>query len=116
MCSSFLTSVSSGRGSRAGTGFATWKTTCCLEGGPRSFHRVRSRPVAAGEDGQALLERDAALDRIDRCLRDAVAGNGSQRFEITAEAAANSRAKIVAAIDRLERGGSTRGYLGGDSF
>ena len=33
--------------------------------------------MAAAEDGQALLERDAALDRIDRCLRDAVAGNGS---------------------------------------
>jgi predicted ATPase len=33
--------------------------------------------VAAGEDGQALLEREAALDRIDRCLRDAVGGNGS---------------------------------------
>ena len=33
--------------------------------------------MAAGEDDQALLERQAALDRIDRCLRDAVAGNGS---------------------------------------
>ena len=33
--------------------------------------------MTAGEDGQALLERGAALDRIDRCLRDAVGGNGS---------------------------------------
>ena len=39
-----------------------------------------------------------------------------RRFEISAEAAANSRAKIVAAIDRLEREISPNGYLVGDSF
>jgi glutathione S-transferase len=39
-----------------------------------------------------------------------------ERFEISAEAAANSRAKIVAAIDRLEREISPNGYLVGDSF
>lgn len=39
-----------------------------------------------------------------------------ERFEISAEAAANSRAKIVAAIDRLEREISPSGYLVGDSF
>jgi glutathione S-transferase len=39
-----------------------------------------------------------------------------KRFEISAEAAAHSRAKIVAAIDRLEREVSPSGYLVGDSF
>jgi glutathione S-transferase len=39
-----------------------------------------------------------------------------RRFQISAEAAANSRAKIVAAIDRLEREISPNGYLVGDSF
>jgi glutathione S-transferase len=39
-----------------------------------------------------------------------------ERFEISAEAAANSRAKIVAAIDRLEREISPNGHLVGDSF
>jgi glutathione S-transferase len=39
-----------------------------------------------------------------------------RRFEISAEAAANSRAKMVAAIDRLEREISASGYLVGDSF
>ena len=39
-----------------------------------------------------------------------------QRFEISAESAATSRAKMVAAMDRLERETSTSGYLVGDSF
>jgi glutathione S-transferase len=39
-----------------------------------------------------------------------------RRFEINANAAANSRAKMVAAIDRLEREISPSGYLVGDSF
>jgi glutathione S-transferase len=39
-----------------------------------------------------------------------------RRFEISADAAANSRAKMVAAIDRLEREISPSGYLAGDSF
>jgi len=34
-------------------------------------------PGAAVDNGQALLEREAALARIDRRLRDAIAGNGS---------------------------------------
>src|SRR5262249_28422948 len=38
---------------------------------------VRSAPVAAVDGGQALLERDAALARIDQCLREAAAGRGS---------------------------------------
>jgi DNA-binding CsgD family transcriptional regulator len=38
---------------------------------------VRSAPVAAVDGGQALLERDAALSRIDQRLRDAIAGRGS---------------------------------------
>jgi DNA-binding CsgD family transcriptional regulator len=33
--------------------------------------------VAAVDGGQALLEREAALARIDQCLRDAIAGGGS---------------------------------------
>ena len=39
-----------------------------------------------------------------------------QRFEISADAAANSRAKMVAAMDRLEREISPSGYLVGESF
>jgi glutathione S-transferase len=39
-----------------------------------------------------------------------------RRFEISAETAANSRANMVAAIDRLEREISPSGYLVGDSF
>ena len=39
-----------------------------------------------------------------------------RRFEISPQAAANSRAKMVAAIDRLEREISPSGYLVGDSF
>jgi glutathione S-transferase len=38
------------------------------------------------------------------------------RFEISAEAAANSRAKVVAAMDRLEREISPSGYLVSDSL
>jgi len=39
-----------------------------------------------------------------------------RRFQISPPAAADSRAKIVAAIDRLEREISPSGYLVGDSF
>ena len=39
-----------------------------------------------------------------------------RRFEISAEAAATSRAKMVAAMDRLEREISPSGYLVGESF
>jgi glutathione S-transferase len=39
-----------------------------------------------------------------------------RRFEISAESAAHSRAKIVAAMDRLEREMSASGFLVGDSF
>jgi glutathione S-transferase len=38
------------------------------------------------------------------------------RFQITPEEAANSRAKVAAAIDRLEREISPSGYLVGDTF
>ena len=38
---------------------------------------VRSAPGAAVDGGQALLERDTALARIDQQLRDAIAGAGS---------------------------------------
>jgi tetratricopeptide (TPR) repeat protein len=56
---------------------APWKTTCFWQGGPRIFAAVRSAPVVMVDGGQALLERDAALARIDRRLRDAIAGAGS---------------------------------------
>jgi glutathione S-transferase len=39
-----------------------------------------------------------------------------RRFEITAESAANSREKVIAAVDRLEREVSASGYLVGDSL
>jgi glutathione S-transferase len=39
-----------------------------------------------------------------------------RRFEISAESAATSRAKMIAAMDRLEHEISTSGYLVGDSF
>jgi glutathione S-transferase len=39
-----------------------------------------------------------------------------RRFDISASAAENSRAKIVAAMDRLEREISTSGYLVGECF
>jgi glutathione S-transferase len=39
-----------------------------------------------------------------------------RRFQISPQAAANSRAKMVATIDRLEREISPSGYLVGDSF
>ena len=39
-----------------------------------------------------------------------------RRFQISPQAAADSRAKMVAAIDRLEREISPSGYLVGDSF
>ncbi len=39
-----------------------------------------------------------------------------RRFEISAESAAHSRTKMVAALDRLEREISPSGYLVGDSF
>ncbi len=39
-----------------------------------------------------------------------------RRFQISAESAAHSRAKMVAAVDRLEREISPSGYLVGDSF
>jgi glutathione S-transferase len=39
-----------------------------------------------------------------------------RRFEISADAAANSRAKVVAAMDALEREISPSGYLVGERF
>jgi DNA-binding CsgD family transcriptional regulator len=65
------------RGSRIQTDVAPWKATCFSGGGPRNFGGVRSAPVTAVDGGHALLERDAALGRIDQRLREAVAGGGS---------------------------------------
>ena len=76
-CSSFLTSVSLWARFARRDRFRDVADHLFLGGGPRGFGGVGSAAVAAGEDGQALLERDAALARVDRCLRDAVAGNGS---------------------------------------
>ena len=39
-----------------------------------------------------------------------------RRFEVSAGSAANGRAKMVAAVDRLEREISASGYLVGESF
>src|SRR6266571_1989676 len=64
-------------GSRGRVGVAPWEATCFCGGGPRNFGGVRSAPVAAVDGRQALLERDAALGRIDERLRDAIAGSGS---------------------------------------
>lgn len=58
-------------------GFATWQTTCVCEGEPRSYVDVRSAPVAVVDAAQVLLERDAAIARIDRQLRDAIEERGS---------------------------------------
>jgi glutathione S-transferase len=58
-------------------------------------------PVAAQNLGQALPALCAGIQ---------------QRFAITAETAAESRAKTVAAMDRLERELSPSGYLVGDFF
>lgn len=58
-------------------GFATWQTTCLCEDGPRTFADVRSAPVAVVDAAHVLLERDAAIARIDQQLRDAIAGRGS---------------------------------------
>ena len=43
-------------------------------------------------------------------------GRIQERFEITAETAAHSRARVAAAMDRLEHEISADGYLVGDSF
>jgi glutathione S-transferase len=61
--------------------------------------------------GQSTATR-AALRTGFPILRGAM----RRRFQINPEAAANSRAKIVAAIDRLEREISPSGYLVGDAF
>jgi tetratricopeptide (TPR) repeat protein len=56
---------------------APWQATCFCGGGPRNFGSVTICTGAAVDDGQALLERDAALARIDQRQRDAIAGRGS---------------------------------------
>jgi glutathione S-transferase len=63
---------------------------------------MQGRPLAA----RALLRAGFPMLRVGM----------RRRFEITAELAANSRAKMIAAIDRLEHELSASGYLVGDSF
>jgi glutathione S-transferase len=63
---------------------------------------THGRPLAA----RALLR--AGLPMLRVAMR--------RRFEISAESAAASRSKMVAAIDRLEREISASGFLVGDSF
>jgi glutathione S-transferase len=63
---------------------------------------TQGRPVAT----RALLRAGFPILRI--AMR--------RSFEISAASAADSRAKIVAALDRLEREISPSGYLVGDSF
>jgi len=55
---------------------------------------------------RAVLRAGFSMLRV--CMR--------RRFQISAQAAANSRAKMVAAIDLLEREISPSGYLVGDAF
>jgi glutathione S-transferase len=63
---------------------------------------TRDRPAAT----RAVLRTGFPLLRV--AMR--------RRFQISPQAAANSRAKMVAAIDRLEREISPSGYLVGDSL
>jgi glutathione S-transferase len=76
------------------------------------YHEVLPRPelvvplFTQGRAPQALLRAGFPMLRV--AMR--------RRFEISAESAAHSRAKMVAAMDRLEREISSSGYLVGDSF
>jgi glutathione S-transferase len=78
------------------------------------YHELLPHPelvVPLFTDGQPAASR-ALLRAGFPILRIAM----RRRFEIDAKAAANSRAKMVAAMDRLEREISPSGYLVGDSF
>jgi len=55
---------------------APWETTCFARVDRGILAAVRSALVAEAVGGQALLERDAALARIDERLREASAGRG----------------------------------------
>jgi len=55
--------------------------------------------VAAVDGGQALLERDAALGRIDQRLRGAIAGGGSLLF--VEGPAGIGKTRLVLAAGRL---------------
>ena len=79
-----------------------------------SCHELLPRPdlvVPLFAQGRPLPAR-AALRAGFLVLRAAM----RRRFAINAQSAANSRAKMIAAIDRLEREISPSGYLVGDSF
>ena len=86
------------RGSRSRIDAAPWETTCFIRGGPRILAAVRSAPVVAVDGGQALLERDAALARIDQCLREAIAGAGS--LLLLEGPAGIGKTRVVLAADR----------------
>jgi glutathione S-transferase len=78
------------------------------------YHELLPHPelvVPLFTDGQPAASR-AVLRASFPILRIAM----RRRFEIDAKAAANSRTKMVAAMDRLEREISPSGYLVGDSF
>ena len=78
------------------------------------YHELLPHPelvVPLFTDGQPAAAR-ALLRAGFPILRVAM----RRRFEITANAAANSRAKMVAAMNRLEREISPSGYLVGDAF
>ena len=78
------------------------------------YHELLPHPelvVPLFTDGQPAAAR-AALRAGFPVLRVAM----QRRFEISAESAAHSRAKMVGAIDRLEREISASGYFVGDSF
>ena len=78
------------------------------------YHELLSRPelvVPLFTQGRRRAPR-ALLRAGFPALRVAM----RRRFEINAESAAHSRAKVVAAMNRLEREISASGYLVGDSF
>jgi DNA-binding CsgD family transcriptional regulator len=62
---------------------------------------VRSARVAAVDGGQALLEREAALARIDQRLREAIAGSGS--LLLLEGPAGIGKTRLVAAAGRRGR-------------
>ncbi|MBV9535440.1 MAG: glutathione S-transferase [Solirubrobacterales bacterium] len=78
------------------------------------YHELLPHPelvVPLFTHGQQAVTRDALRAGFPM-LRVAM----RRRFEISDESAAHSRAKMVAALDRLEREISASGYLVGDSF
>jgi glutathione S-transferase len=82
------------------------RRVCYQELLPRSRQLVP--PLTHGQPRAARILLRAGFPLLRVAMR--------RRFEITAEAAERSRAKTVAAMDRLEREICSRGFLVGESF